>query len=59
MTKQAGGQHTITVEGGALEFVLTDGNNDWDTPNPFGGQSNYVIKAPGSYKLKSGKLEKA
>lgn len=62
MTKQGNGVHSITVEGAAMEFVLTNGGNDWDTPNPFGnhGQpSNYVVKSPGSYRLKSGKVEKA
>ncbi len=61
MTKQAGGMHTITVEGSQMEFVMTNGN-DWDTPNPYsnhGQPNNYVVKTPGSYRLKSGKVEKA
>ena len=43
-----------------LEFVLNNGDNDWDTPDPHGGgQKNYVIDGgPGTYYLKSGRLQK-
>lgn len=39
-----------------IEFVLNNGANDWDSP--FSGAKNYVIEGPGTYHLKSGKLQK-
>lgn len=40
-----------------MEFVINDGGSDWDKPNPYdGGRSNYVVDAPGTYRLKNGKV---
>ena len=42
-----------------LEFVVTNGDKEWDQPNPYGEPGkpkNYVIEQPGTYRLKSGKL---
>ena len=44
-----------------LEFVLNDGQSDWDHPSPYGedsGQKNYVASSPGIWRLKNGKLSK-
>ena len=38
-----------------LEFVLNDGDAEWDKP---AYDANYFIGSPGSYILKKGKLEK-
>ena len=38
-----------------LEFVLNDGEYEWDKPSY---DANYFVGSPGSYILKSGKLEK-
>ena len=49
----------LQVRGNRLEFVLTNGDGQWDTPDPYGtnqANRNYVIDAPGSYLLQSGKL---
>ena len=51
----------LQVRGTRLEFVLTNGDGQWDTPDPYGtnqANRNYVIDAPGSYRLLSGKLGK-
>jgi hypothetical protein len=41
-----------------MEFVMTNGENDWDSPGRFAEKpKNYVITGPGTYRLKSGKLE--
>ena len=37
-----------------LEFVINDGGSDWD--KPAGAEGNYVVTAPGTYRLKNGKL---
>jgi hypothetical protein len=42
-------------ESNLVEFVITDGNGDWDKP-PTG--DNYCIQEPGSYRLKDGVLSK-
>ncbi|KAL4425297.1 hypothetical protein ABPG75_009313 [Micractinium tetrahymenae] len=48
----------LTVPGRRLEFVINDGGNDWDKPNPYGGSklSNYVVEEPGVYRLRNGKV---
>jgi hypothetical protein len=41
-----------------MEFVMTNGENDWDSPGRFADKpKNYQITSPGTYRLKSGKLE--
>ena len=51
------GKRVVTVQGHSVEFVLTNGENDWDTP--YGGNpKNYKIKEPGIWRLKSGKLSR-
>jgi hypothetical protein len=50
---------TISIEGTKLEFVMNNGENDWDSPGRFTDKpKNYEITAPGDYRLKSGKLER-
>jgi hypothetical protein len=45
-------------QGKKMEFVMTNGENDWDSPGRYTDKpKNYAITAPGNYKLKSGKLE--
>ena len=42
-----------------LEFVLTDGREGWDTPDPYGsGKRNYVIDSPGTYRLTHGRVQR-
>lgn len=51
----------LQVRGTRLEFVLTNGDGQWDSPDPYNtnqANKNYVIDAPGSYRLESGKLNK-
>lgn len=57
---QFNGSKVATISGeGRIEFVLNNGHNDWDTPDPYGeGKKNYVIDSPGTYYLKSGRLQK-
>lgn len=59
------GEHADTkvlqIRGNRLEFVLNNGGGQWDTPNPYGADqahNNYVIDAPGTYRLQAGKLGK-
>jgi len=50
---------TVTFEGRSVEFVMNNGDNDWDSPGRFSDKpKNYEVLSPGSYRLKSGKLEK-
>lgn len=50
---------TVTFEGRSVEFVMNNGDNDWDSPSRFSDKpKNYEVLSPGSYRLKSGKLEK-
>ena len=58
-TGELGHSRVLTIDNAhRLEFVINNGNNDWDTPDPYGtgGQQNYVIEGPGVYRLKSGKV---
>ena len=50
----------ISIEAERLEFVINDGSNDWDTPDPYGmgQQQNYVIEGAGTYRLKSGRVQR-
>ncbi|KAK9836988.1 hypothetical protein WJX81_004476 [Elliptochloris bilobata] len=51
------GCQVLSVAGRRLEFVVNNGGHDWDTPDPYGsGRKNYVIDAPGRYRLKSGRI---
>ncbi|CAK0787804.1 hypothetical protein CVIRNUC_011026 [Coccomyxa viridis] len=48
----------IVLWGSRVEFVMTNAEGSWDTPDPYsGGKRNYVIEAPGRYHLKSGRLQ--
>jgi hypothetical protein len=47
------------IEGSKLEFVFNDGHNNWDSPGQFTDKpKNYHITTPGTYRIKSGKMEK-
>lgn len=49
----------IIIEGRKVEFVMTNGENDWDSPGRYTDKpKNYEINGPGTYRLKSGKIEK-
>jgi len=52
------GKHVVTVRGHSLNFVVTNGNDGWDTPDPYsGGHKNYyVVNEPGIWRLKGGKV---
>lgn len=54
------GSKVATISGcERIEFVLNNGGNDWDTPDPYGGgKKNYVVDRPGVYQLKAGRLHK-
>ena len=61
-----GGWKELVVPASRLEFVLNDGGSGgsasgrrWDTPDPTAPRGvNYVIDAPGVWRLSGGKLEK-
>lgn len=58
-SQQDHGVKTISIEGSRMEFVMNNGENDWDSPGRFSDKPrNYEISGPGSYRLKSGRLEK-
>ena len=50
----------LVLEGSTMEFVVNNGGDDWDTPDPFNedGPKNYRVSSPGTYVLSSGKLRK-
>ena len=56
-TGEFAGSKVVTVEGNNVEFVVTNGEGGWDTPNPAAGP-NYRIDGPGVYLLKSGSISK-
>lgn len=60
--KQTGQDHntkSIKIEGKKLEFVMNNGENDWDSPGRYTDKpKNYEISSPGNFRLKSGKVEK-
>eukprot|EP00192_Tetraselmis_astigmatica_P021611 CAMPEP_0117671138 /NCGR_PEP_ID=MMETSP0804-20121206/13163_1 /TAXON_ID=1074897 /ORGANISM="Tetraselmis astigmatica, Strain CCMP880" /LENGTH=272 /DNA_ID=CAMNT_0005479557 /DNA_START=137 /DNA_END=955 /DNA_ORIENTATION=- len=55
-----GDEKELVLEGTSVEFVVNNGSDDWDTPDPFDTSSpkNYIISSPGVYALASGKLRK-
>lgn len=51
------GHKAISVPAGSVEFVVTNGDGKWDTPDPYsGGKSNYEIHGAGRYILARGKI---
>lgn len=59
LNRSGQGCWTMSVPGRQMEFVLNNGHNDWDTPQPYQGKSsNYLIHEPGNYRLKNGRLQK-
>ena len=59
-TGDLGHSRVITIEAQRLEFVINNGGDDWDTPDPYGtgAEKNYIIQGSGTYRLKSGKVHK-
>ena len=56
---QLQGSRTATIiTDERLEFLLNNGEDQWDSPNPNGDGSHYAIESPGVYYLKSGKLQR-
>lgn len=50
-----GSEATCVVQGRTLEFVLTDGQGNWDKPSAV---ENYFISEPGDYSLARGKISR-
>ncbi|GMH35832.1 hypothetical protein BSKO_03700 [Bryopsis sp. KO-2023] len=51
--------HFISVDASVVEFVLTNGHNEWDRPNPYSSKpTNYYLDTAGEYVLRSGRLHK-
>ena len=46
-----GTEVAFSIQGRTLEFVLTDGQGNWDKPSP---TQNYVIDEPGAFVLSKG-----
>lgn len=59
MSRTDDGTRVIAVSSNRLEFVLNDGNKDWDNGayGPDGNKHNYTIRSPGVYMLKNGRVE--
>ncbi|KAI3434948.1 hypothetical protein D9Q98_003002 [Chlorella vulgaris] len=56
-TQKFPNKKVLELPGRRMEFVINNGGSDWDKPNPYGGgNSNYVITEPGTYRVKNGKL---
>lgn len=57
---ELGNSRVLTIKAQRLEFVVNNGNDDWDTPDPYGTgiQQNYIIEGPGAYRLKSGQVQR-
>ncbi|KAI8473343.1 MAG: hypothetical protein J3K34DRAFT_519011 [Monoraphidium minutum] len=52
-------QRIASIPGNAVEFVLTNGHGEWDSPGRYTDTpSNYFVRSPGTYKLKGGRLER-
>ncbi|GLI67771.1 hypothetical protein VaNZ11_012030 [Volvox africanus] len=49
-------EYSIRVQGRSLEFVLTNGHGEWDSPGGGGIGRNYHIDTPGDYRLHYGVL---
>lgn len=48
-----------TIPAKRLEFVFNNGDNDWDSPGRYqDGPKNYEAKEPGTYRVKSGRMER-
>eukprot|EP00197_Chlamydomonas_leiostraca_P004797 CAMPEP_0202870174 /NCGR_PEP_ID=MMETSP1391-20130828/14846_1 /ASSEMBLY_ACC=CAM_ASM_000867 /TAXON_ID=1034604 /ORGANISM="Chlamydomonas leiostraca, Strain SAG 11-49" /LENGTH=462 /DNA_ID=CAMNT_0049550671 /DNA_START=264 /DNA_END=1653 /DNA_ORIENTATION=+ len=45
----------VKVQGTRLEFVITNGQGDWDGPGP---DRNYQIQGPGTYTLQNGQIKR-
>lgn len=64
MDAKGGGNYEVTLPNSAIEFVITNGDNEWDTPPPpppgkeSGWHKNYTIHTPGTYALSRGRIEK-
>ncbi|GBF90668.1 hypothetical protein Rsub_03240 [Raphidocelis subcapitata] len=54
-----GSCRSVTVPAQRLEFVMNNGQGEWDSPGRYSdAPGNYQADAPGTYKLKSGRLER-
>lgn len=54
----AGHQVAVLPTAERIEFVMNNGDGNWDTPEYGGNSKNYTIEGPGEYFLKSGKVQK-
>ena len=52
------GMFVIEFDSASIEFVLTNGEGDWDSPDPSTNHKNYTIRSHGTYRVKSGKVSK-
>ncbi|CAD7699282.1 unnamed protein product [Ostreobium quekettii] len=54
-----GRMKTLSIRANTIEFVVNDGGQSWDHPNPYSeNPGNYRLGEPGVYLLKSGVLKK-
>eukprot|EP00951_Prasinocladus_malaysianus_P048088 scaffold654478_cov61-Prasinocladus_malaysianus.AAC.1 len=60
MSPNGSNSFVLEMPGSQAEFVINNGGNDWDKPDPYkeNGPKNYSITSPGTYLLSSGKLRK-
>ncbi|PNH10693.1 hypothetical protein TSOC_002568 [Tetrabaena socialis] len=49
-------EHSLTLQGRSIEFVLNNGRGEWDSPNGAGAGKNYRIGTAGEYRLHNGAL---
>mmetsp|Transcript_19334 Transcript_19334/g.46097 ORF Transcript_19334/g.46097 Transcript_19334/m.46097 type:complete len:302 (-) Transcript_19334:295-1200(-) len=56
----SGDNKEVVLEGRTAEFVLNNGGDDWDKPDPYssGEPKNYTVDAPGTYVLARGTLKR-
>lgn len=57
MAAVGNGDFEATLPHTAVQFVLNNGGDDWDTP-ALQGDKNYHIRSAGVYKLRRGSIEK-
>ena len=59
METKENGLNEFKVTASDLEFVLNNGGKEWDHLNSFSDSpQNYHIQEPGTYYLKSGRLQR-
>lgn len=54
----AGHQVAVLPTSERVEFVMNNGEGNWDSPDYNGSGKNYICDGPGHYFLKSGKVHR-